>query len=73
MGLVLNDVPRKQEIHFNKSMLIFVTTLFFITILLWPLNKNVQSPGGGGEYSMFISETVLLLSLGSKHVDVGAD
>lgn len=47
------NVPRKQEIHFNKRMVIFVTTLFFITILLWPLNKNVQSPGEKNTVCLF--------------------
>lgn len=56
MGLVLSDVARKQEIHFNKRMLTFVTTLFLMTILLWPLDKNVDPPGGK-KHSMFISKS----------------
>lgn len=40
MGLALNDVPRRQESHFHERMLAAVTTLLFITILLWPLDKN---------------------------------
>lgn len=71
MALVLNDVPKKQEIHFNERRLVFVTALFFITTLLWPLDKNFW-PGGRG-CSMFISEMVFLLPLANTPVDVGAD
>lgn len=53
-----------------KEGLFFFTALFFITTLLWPLDKNFQ-PGGGG--SMFISEMVFLLPLANTPVDVGAD
>lgn len=45
MGLVWNDVPRRQESHFHGRVLTVVTTLLFITISLWPLDKNVQPPG----------------------------
>lgn len=61
MGLALNDVPRRQESHFHERMLAAVTTLLFITILLWPLDKNFLPPGGGG--GMFLSETVSVLSV----------
>lgn len=46
MGLALNDVPMRPESHFHERMLAAVTTLLFITILLWPLDKNFLPPGG---------------------------
>lgn len=75
MGLVPSDVARKQEIHSNKRMLTFVTTLLFITILLWPSEKNVQPPGEKQMQYVYlrVSATMFLLSLANMSVDVGAD
>lgn len=61
MGLALNDVPMRQESHFHERMLAAVTTLLFITILLWPLDKNFLPLGG--KKGMFLSETVSVLSV----------
>lgn len=67
MGLALNDVPRRQEGHFHERMLAAVTTLLFITILLWPLDKNFLPPGKKRHVSFRDSVCVICAYVGAAY------